>query len=78
MSNRDDAMLALAKGDNTEDTTSQTRMRSFGEKRDVRVQFLLTKSEFEAMDSKLTRKDKLSDYIRDILRNAGTFDPPTP
>ncbi|MDP7559774.1 MAG: hypothetical protein QF745_04465 [Planctomycetota bacterium] len=78
MSNRDDAMLALAKGDDTEDTTAQTRMRSFGEKRDVRVQFLLTKSEFEAMDSKLTRKDKLSDYIRDILRNAGTFDPPTP
>ena len=74
---RDDAMLALGQTDEAEAAAvnqSNLRFKSFGEKRDVRVQFLLTKSEYEAMDSKLSRRDNLSDYIRKALKRVGAFD----
>ena len=77
MSNRDAAMLALGQTDEAETAEvnqNNPDIKSFGEKRDIRVQFLLTKSEFEAMDSKLSRRDNLSDYIREALKKAGAFD----
>ena len=77
MSNRDAAMLALGQTDEAETAEvnqNNPDIKSFGEKRDIRVQFLLTKSEFEAMDSKLSRRDNLSDYIRKALKRVGAFD----
>ena len=64
----------------TETTDAKTpegiMIDSFGvkEKRKYRIQIMLTEREFDALDSKLTRRDSLSDYCRNRMIQEAWFD----
>ena len=56
--------------------SEQTKINTFGlnEKRDHRIQIMLTKREFDALKLRLTRRDSLSDVCRNRMIQEGWFD----
>jgi len=60
----------------TPQTSEQTKIDTFGlnEKRNHRIQIMLTKREFDALELRLTRRDSLSDVCRNRMLQEGWFD----
>ena len=87
---RDDLIRGIAQeseqeqDDFKEETTKASkddgkeRRFSISKVRDHRVQIMVTKREFEALENKLGRRQSLSDYCWKRMRENGFFDPPTP
>jgi len=51
---------------------------SLGENRKKRIQIMVTEKEFQALESKLGRRESISDYCRNRMKESGFFDEPNP